>query len=559
MKKYHNHQVTMSQILIAESNLEQDKKRLAQNSLRAIAGTFLSRVVGVFRTLIINSFFGVNATLDSFNVAFRFPNSLRDLFADGALSAAFIKVLVDISSKDEASIPELINIIIGFFLTITLLIALAGAIFAKPFLILISGKQFVERGSLEQSIHLFQILVFYLPITMLNAVVMAVLGVKGDTFRAMNGSVFLNMGMIAGAVILAPLFSFFHASAIMGLGWGAILGAFLQLFYQALPLKKSNLIHWPCFNFSRWLHYSPLHTVLRLMAPRAFGQGAFIIALMINTFFAIQISPGAFTYVTTTVTIIQVPIGLFGVATGFAALPLLSTAFNNSNRILFNNLLEDSLSTTRWLSLFTLIGLAFLIVPLYFVLFQHGKVTFNDTIQNSVAICAYGIGIFFAANGKVLLNALYAVNATKQIIFNSIIYLIINASLTAFLTPRLGLIGLGLSFATATALDCWLNYFVVYRAIKRKFYKVKTHLPHFRTQVFSFFITSLASYIIGLVGVLLCLFFWQNFALITHISLTFYSSLIILVLGSLILFLIFLFSARWYGPHHLQLLLRKWF
>lgn len=529
------------------TTIDTDKKRLAHNSLWAVAGTLLSRVSGVVRTLVVNATFGATTTLDAFNAAFRFPNGLRDLFADGALSAAFVKVLVDLSADGDNALRELIAITSGFFLFVTVLLAVIAAIFAKPFITLVGGHAFVARGGLDLATLLFQILIFYLPLTMLNAIVMGVLGLNGDLFRAMNGSIFLSVGMIGGALLLAPLFHYLHFIPILGLAIGAMLGVTLQFFYQAYPLKKWKLLVLPNFNLRTWFHYKPLKTILVLMAPRALGQGALVIALMINTFFAIQIGQGALTYVATTVTIIQVPIGLFGVSTGFAALPLLSAAFNDNHRERFNYLLNQSLMTANWLALCTLIGFSILIVPLYFIFFQHGKITFHDTIQNSIAICAYGIGIFFAASGKILLNVLYAINATRQIIYNSLAYLIVNVALSATLAPRFGLIGLGISFATATAVDCWLNYIVVHLKLKKQF-AVSNFSP---ANLINFALLGLCAYLIGIGGVLLCQHFWQHFAL------TLTSAICIVAIAGSVLLLGFIELCLCFGPEQLQNLVRK--
>lgn len=529
--------------------IDSDKQRLARNSMGAIAGTALSRISGIIRTLIVNAVFGANTTLDAFNAAFRFPNSLRDLFADGALSAAFVKVLVDISNEGDKAIQELFAITTGFFLFVTLLLAIVAVIFAKPFITLIGGHEFIARGGLTLAVPLFQLLIFYLPITMLNAIVMGVLSLKGDMFRAMNGSIFLSVGMITGALIFAGLFNYLHFIPIFGLALGAMLGVLAQFFYQAYPLKKWGLLALPDFNPRHWFRYVPLKTILLLMAPRAFGQGALILALMVNTFFAIQVGAGALTYVATAIVIIQVPIGLFGVSTGFAALPLLSAAFKETHEGRFNYLLKQSLATANWLSLLTLIGFSLLIVPIYFILFQHGKITFGDTIQNSIAICAYGIGIFFAAPGKILLNALYAVNATRQIIYNSLAYLIVNVTLSAILTPYFGLVGLGISFATATAVDCWLNMIVVHL-------KAKQHLKnsHFNaSNLINFLVLSLLAYVAGISGVMLCQHFWS------HISLTMLSALGIVAIAGSLLMLIFILLCLWAGPEQLQKMWRNLF
>jgi putative peptidoglycan lipid II flippase len=232
--------MTMAKIEPDDSNATSSS--IVKRSFAAMSGVFISRFSGVIRTIIVNAVFGANVLLDSFNLAFRFPNSLRDLFADGALSAAFMKTLVDEKAKGVAHEKTLISIACGFFLFITLLLSLFAVLYARPFVALISDAQFAASGGLDLATHLFQLLIFYLPLTMLNAIVMAILGVHNMNFRAMNGSLFLSVGMIIGAIGLAPLCKFVSLSPIYGLTVGALLGAVMQLIYQILPLLKYSMV-----------------------------------------------------------------------------------------------------------------------------------------------------------------------------------------------------------------------------------------------------------------------------------------------------------------------------
>lgn len=444
------------------------EKSLEQRQVGAMAGVLLSRCSGVIRTIIINALLGVGVPLAAFNTAFRFPNSLRDLFADGALSAAFIKCLIDVKHEDTHVEKELISIVLGFFSCVTFALAILAAFFAPEFIRLMSSPAFIQSGGAALATTLFQLLIFYLPLTMLNAVMMAILGVSGDTFRAMNSSILLNVGMIGG-ILAGLLLKKFQIEPIWGLAWGAMVGALLQLIYQMQPLLKNKLLPWPNFSPRIWWHYAPLKQILILMTPRALGQGASTLALMVNTYFALKISTAAITYVATTMVIIQVPIGLFGVATGFAALPMLTDTLRAGEIKRFSQILVDSLNTSCWLAFFTTLGFSFLMLPLYVVVFQHGAITFTDSIQNCIAICAFGTGIFFSAGSKVLLNTLYAINATRLIVINSLVYLILSTLLSAWLTPHYGLLGLGLAFGLASAGNFWLNYGFIYVVFKKKY------------------------------------------------------------------------------------------
>lgn len=527
-----------------------------KTSFAAMAGVLLSRLSGVIRTIIVNVTFGYTTALDAFNVAFRFPNSLRDLFADGALSAAFMTSLVEVREKGTEAERKLIAVVVGFFSFVTLLIACLGLIYAHEFIFLISGVKFKESGGLPFATFLFRILVFYLPLTMLNAIAMAILGVLGQSFRAMNGSIFLSIGMIVGALI-GSIFGQVHFLGVIGLAIGAMLGAFLQLLYQMLPLFRLGLITLPNFNPWVWWTYTPLHEILRRMTPRALGQGALTLALAVNTYFAIQLGTGVLTYIVTAVVIIQVPIGLFGVATGFATLPALTASLYKGHPQKFSELLVTSLRTTSWLATFTTLLFAFLIVPFYVLLFQHGRITFEDSIQNCIAICSYSIGIIFASGSKVLVNGLYALNTTRQIVFNALAYLAVNVTLTALLAPRLGILGLGISFGSACALDFWMNYIFITYLYKKKGYPGQPFTRNGQSMTSSLLMLTIASFVIGLGGVSFVKYFWQNIYSFLGFNLNIWNALLILfICGLLALGLFYAVLLKW-GPNHLKEILEK--
>ncbi|MES2615477.1 MAG: murein biosynthesis integral membrane protein MurJ, partial [Bdellovibrionota bacterium] len=515
-------------------------------------GVLLSRASGVIRTIVVNASFGAGLAMDSFNAAFRFPNGLRDLFADGALSSAFIKVLVDAKEKGIEEERKLISIVIGFFLCVTLFIAILCAVYSYEFMHFISDEKFKHSGGIFLASDLFKILAFYLPITMLNAVAMASLGVVGKTFRATNASLFLSVGMILGCFIFAPFFQFLHMNSIFGLAFGAMLGALFQLIYQFIPIIKLNLISAPNFNIKSWINYKPLKEVLTLMAPRALGQGALTIALLINTMFALQVGQGVLTYIVTAVMIIQVPIGLFGVATGFASLPVLTKAINDKEYLKFSKLLVESLETALWLALLTTAAFALFITPFYHLLFQHGKITFYDTIHNSIAVCAYSIGIVFSSGSKVLLNGFYTLNHTRQIVYNALVYLVLSALLSSLLAPKLGILGLGLSYGTSTAVDFFMNLYFLRRYYKKMQYGSSPYSAggkYFSLKIVCF---AVLSYALGLLGVKFIFTYWNQLHYLNYIK-----SFFILCGGGSIYTILCIAIIYFFGSNNLKQIVRS--
>jgi putative peptidoglycan lipid II flippase len=332
-----------------------------------------------------------------------------------------------------------------------------------------------------------------------------------------------------------------------------MLGALLQLLYQSYPLICEKVLPKPNFNPRRWLHYAPLREILILITPRAIGQGASTLALMVNTFFALQISAGAMTYVATTMIIIQVPIGLFGVATGFAALPVLTELMQKGELKTFSHLLTESLDTSCWLAMFTTLAFVLMMVPVYVVIFQHGAITFHDTILNCITICAYASGILFGAGSKVLLNSLYALNATRLIVVNSFVYLVLNTLFSALLTPMYGLLGLGLAFGLASAGNFWLNYYFVWSVFKNKHQGMSPYSAGGRFYTLIYLLLSLAAIFLACFGGWLTQHVW---AVLPNASSVKFS----LLSGSIIGFAlaaVFLITTYAFGPLPLKRVVRK--
>lgn len=448
---------------------EQSAQGVTRSSARATAGVALSRLSGLARTPIVNAVFGAGVALDSFYTAFRFPNALRDLFADGALSSAFTKVLVEARAKGEEHEKQLVAKVTGCFLLLTLAIAICGSIYSKQFLILVSGAEFNRTGAVTLAGQLFALLVFYLPLTMVSSVCMAMLAVRGKTFRATVASAMANVGVVFGALILAPICVYINIQPIFGMAVGMILGGIFQISYQIMPLINEKVFPFPDLNPLRLIQFKPLGDVFLLMGPRILGQGAMVLALLINTHFATDLAVGSMTNITHAQVIILVPVGLFGVASGFASLPTLTALAHKKEFVSFTSILNTSLTNTLFLSAFTLLVFSALSVPLCAMLFWHGHGDIQSTVSTAVAVCAYGAGMVFNSGLKVLVQGFYALGNTKYIVINSFVYLAINAALSAYLAPRYGIMGLGLSNSISACADFILCQFFLFKATNREF------------------------------------------------------------------------------------------
>jgi putative peptidoglycan lipid II flippase len=429
------------------------------------------------RAQVVNAVFGAGPALDAFNVAMRFPTVLRDLFAEGALSAAFTKALVDARTHHgpaaEAALTRLVTLAFGL---VTLAISIGCAFAARPIIALLSADAFVASEGGRLAVACFAVLIFYLPIAMLSAVAMALLGARGQTFRATIASLFFNVGSIAGALAGVPVAQALGHDPILGLAVGTLLGGVLQFLFQLVPLWREGVFRLPGFSDLRWKGRGfddtyarhPVLEMARLMAPRVLGQGAISIALFVNTHFATAAGPGAITYITNAQNIILVPVGLFGVASALASLPLLSSAVAEKDAVSFRKLLQDASRSTLWLSTFSVTALVLLAVPLAKGLLEHGRVTPQDSLMNGLAIVAYGLSILFNGVSKVSVQGYYALGDTRQIVLNSVLYLAVNATLSAWLAPKFGILGLGLSNCASAAASLALHLALLPRTAKKE-------------------------------------------------------------------------------------------
>ncbi|MBM3381741.1 MAG: murein biosynthesis integral membrane protein MurJ [Betaproteobacteria bacterium] len=486
-----------------------ERTNLAKRSAYASLGVLLSRFSGVFRSQVVNAVFGASTRLDAFNVALRFPSVLRDLFAEGALSSAFTKELVEAQGRGHNTVRSLVAVVSGFFLCVTLLISLLGAVFAQPIVAAVTSESFHARGGFVLAVDCFRILVFYLPIAMLSALAMSLLGNRGQTFRATIASAFFNVGTIAGALSGGTLAQVFALDPVLGLAYGTLAGGLLQFFYQLTPLVRDGLFPWPCFSPKEWWARPELRSMLLMMAPRAVSQGALSLALFVNTHFATAAGEGAITYITNAQVIILVPVGLFGVAASFASLPMLAQAVQERDSKRLGVLLSDSLAGAVWLSWLSLLAFATLAVPFCVGLLEHGKVTALDSVQNAVAVCAYAIGMVFNSGSKVLMQGFFALNDVRRSVINAFIYLSLNATLSALLAPRLGIIGLGLSNSISAAIDFVFNWYFLNRVASHR--DLALDALHgsagrrLRTQLLCL---GTSAFVIGIVGVFLAKNAW---------------------------------------------------
>ena len=392
-------------------------KRAAKESgkIARSAGTvgiavMFSRILGLVREQIFAGMFGAGTAYDAFVVAFRIPNLLRDLFGEGALSAAFVTVFSDYdTNRTEKDTWQLASNVLVFFAIALSIITLLGIWLAGP-LASIMAPDFAEiPGKAALTAKLTMIMMPFLIFISLSAVVMGILNTKGRFFVPAMASSFFNLGSILGGVGLAVTLPRFGQPAIAGMAIGTLVGGVMQLGMQLPTLVKTG------FSFHPHLSLSDpgLRRILRLMIPATIGLSATQLNLFINTNFASSCTEGSVSWLNYAFRLVQLPIGVFGVAFSIAAIPVLARHAAKKDIQGMRETLVSSLTMVFCLTIPASAGLILLSQPIIRFIFERGAFTGIDTIATSQALSLYAVGLFAYSANKILVPVFYALNDTK--------------------------------------------------------------------------------------------------------------------------------------------------
>lgn len=384
----------------------QDNSRIAKAAGTIGFAVMLSRILGLVREQVFAALFGAGTANDAFVVAFRVPNLLRDLFGEGALSAAFVTVFSNYEqNKTQRETWRLASIVLIFFACALSVLTLVAIYFSDGIVNLLAPEFGEIEGKKELTILLTRVMMPFLLLVSLSAVVMGILNTKNRFFIPALASSFFNLGSIVGGVSLAVILPRYGIPGIVGMAWGTLIGGFLQLVMQIPSLYKSGFIFLPSFNFT----HPGLIRVLRLMIPAVIGLSATQINIFINTSFAASCAEGSVSWLQYAFRLVQLPIGIFGVAIGVAAMPLLAKHSANKNIDELKNTYVSAQIMVFCLSIPAAVGLFLLAEPIIRLIFERGAFTSEDTVATAQALSLYAIGLFAYSSNKILVPAFYAI------------------------------------------------------------------------------------------------------------------------------------------------------
>jgi putative peptidoglycan lipid II flippase len=375
------------------------------NLLKALAAvsslTLVSRILAFVRDVLIARVFGAGAATDAFFVAFKLPNLLRRLFAEGAFSQAFVPIFGEYKSRRGHDETKLLVDHVTTMLALILFVVTIIGIVAAPILVYISAPGFAkEPDKFDLTVQLLRITSPYIFFISLVAVAAGILNTYNKFWVPAFAPVLLNLCFIGGALWLAPYFD----PPILVLAWAVFVAGFVQLAFQIPFLKKIGML--PRIRFS--LRDEGMWRVIKQMGPAVFGVSIAQLSLIINTIFASFLVAGSVSWLYYADRLMEFPTGLLGVALGTILLPSLSKLHASNNTVEYSRMLDWGLRLTCMLALPAALALGMIAVPLLATFFQHGAFGMHDVLMSRNALVGYSAGLIGLILVKILAPGFYA-------------------------------------------------------------------------------------------------------------------------------------------------------
>jgi putative peptidoglycan lipid II flippase len=434
------------------------------NLLRALATvsgmTLLSRILGFVRDFVIARAFGAGLATDAFFVAFKLPNLLRRLFAEGAFSQAFVPILGEYKNKRSEEDTRTLVDHVASLLSMVLFAITAIGIAAAPVLVWISAPGFAaDAGKFELTVALTRITFPYIFFMSLVALAGGLLNSWSRFALPAFTPVLLNLAFIGMALFAAPYFD----PPALALGWAVFLGGILQLAIQIPALRKISMLPRLSLNWRAAWADPGVRRILTLMGPAVIGVSVSQVSLLINTIFASFLKTGSVSWLYYADRLMEFPSGLLGAALGTILLPSLSRYHASDNQVEYSRLLDWGLRLTLLLAAPAALALAILAVPLIATLFFHGAFSADDVFRTREALVAYTVGLTGMILVKVLAPGFYARQNVRTPVRIALISLAATQAMNLAFIGWIGHAGLALSIGLAAC----LNAVLLYRGLRR--------------------------------------------------------------------------------------------
>jgi putative peptidoglycan lipid II flippase len=436
-----------------------EEARVARKAGKVGSATLLSRVLGLVREQVMASWFGAGLATDAFNVAFRIPNLLRDLFAEGAMSSAFVPTFTEVHEKrGEAEAWAFGRQLMVTLLAVLLALCLVGYV-AAPVLVRLFAPGFGSiPGKLDLTVLLTRVMLPFLPAVALAAAAMGMLNARGVFGVPALAPTLLNLGMIVFGLALIPVCTAAGQPAILAMAIGVVIGGGLQFAVQLPSLHRLGFR----LRLERPRRHAGVARVAQLMVPATVGLAATQLNLFVSTLIASLLQQGSVSWLWYAFRIMQLPIGVFGVALATVSLPALSRAAVGGDMPALKTTLSATLRLVLLLTVPAAVWLAVMSRPVIALLYEHGRFHAGDTERTAAALVMYCIGLPAFAGVGVMSRTFYALGDTRKPVQASFVSVGLNLALNLLLMRPLGHLGLALS-ASVTAIANFAQLFFYLR------------------------------------------------------------------------------------------------
>jgi putative peptidoglycan lipid II flippase len=461
-----------------------EKSRITKAAGVMSVATFISRILGFVKDMILAQFFGATGSADTFFVAFRIPNLLRELFAEGSMSSALIPVLTEYQTKHgKEEARRLVRITFTFILIVVGCVCLAGIVFSPAIVSAIAPGFLKSPEKFSLAVLLTRVMFPFLLFISLASLVMGALNIRRIFFIPALAPAMLNIIIIL--IVLA--FSSGIEQPIITVAVAVAVGGFFQFAFQLPSFIRNGYSLKPQYGFS----HPGLKKMSLLLVPATMGMAVAQINIFVSTILASYLPEGSITYLYYSMRLIQFPVGVFGVAMGMAVLPTLS---EHAVKGEYEKLRENFSFALRLLFFITIPAMAGLIAirePIVNVLFQRGKFDYAATVGTANALLYYSLGIWCVVGSKVMTSTFYSLQDTKTPVKIAVTALFANVLLSVILMNPLKHGGLALANSVASG----LNFALMFIFLRKKLQRIDG-----KRILRSFLITVIASTVMGFLG-----------------------------------------------------------
>ena len=420
-------------------------KKLFKSTAIISVMTLISRISGLFRDVVMANILGPGALSDAFVVAFRIPNFLRRIFAEGAFSQAFIPVFSELTERNTLEAKQFVNASAGVLALVTLILSLLGIVFAPEIVSVLAPGFKQDPEKLAVTVDSLRLMFPYLFCISLVAMSAGVLNTVNRFAVPAVTPVLLNLCLITAMLVLTPLLD----NAAQALSVGVLVAGFLQLFFQIPSLVKEG--YFPSFRID--FKNTAVQRVYKLMLPTIFSVSVVQINVFVSMVLASRLETGSVSWLYYSDRLMEFPVGVFGIALATVVLPNLSKKHAAGSSESFSAMLDWAL---RWVALIAIpasLGLYLLAAPLLATIFQHGEFSVRDVQMSAQALQAIAIGVSGFIFIKVLAPGFFAQQDTKTPVKIAVVAVAVNIVLSLILVGHMAHVGLAL----AISISAWVN------------------------------------------------------------------------------------------------------